>query len=255
MQQRIMVAGLTLLGLVGLVATDSAQAAEWGDLKAKFVFNGKPPKPQPVNVTKDQEAFGNLGLIDESLQVSKEGGIANVVVYVRTPDVEIHPDIAKELPEKVKFDNKGARFEPHILPVWLEKQQVELHNSDPVPHNANVQPIGDEGKNPLLPPNTSIDHRFNRQQLIPVQVTCNIHPWMKGYILPRNNPYVAVSDKDGNLVLKNLPAGTELEFQVWHEKSGYVDQGDWVRGRFTMKLKPGENDLGVIQVSPTLFGK
>ncbi len=253
MQRLSLVLMTALCGWVLLASNHAVFAADWADLTVQFVYDGKPPAAMPVDITKDKEVFGNAGLVDESLLVSKGGGIANVVVYVRTSDVTTHPDIEKNLPEQVKFDNKGGRFEPHILPVWIEKQQVLLHNSDPVPHNANVQPLGDEGKNPLLPPNTGVDHRFNRQQIIPVPVTCNIHPWMKGYILPRSNPYVAISDADGRLTLKNLPAGTELEFQAWHERAGYLDQGDWTRGRFTLKLKPGSNDLGTIRLAPGLF--
>jgi len=247
---------LAVAPAVAWLGSSSVMAAEWAELTGKFVYDGKPPVPKPVEITKDQEAFGNLGLVDESLLVAKDGGIANVVIYVRTRDVDIHPDIEKSLPKEVKFDNKGGRFEPHILPVWLDKQKVILHNSDPVPHNANVQPLGDEGKNPLLPPNTGVDHQFNRQQLIPVPVACNIHPWMRGFILPRNNPYTAVTAEDGTFTLEKLPAGTELEFQVWHEKSGYLDpQGDWMRGRFTITLKPGKNDLGTIRVDPAVFEK
>ena len=47
---------------------------------------------------------------------------------------------------------------------------------------------------------------------------------MKARLLVRPDPYFAVSDKDGNFEIKNLPAGTELEFQVWQEKSGYVEK-------------------------------
>ncbi len=247
---------LAVAPAIAWLGSSLAVAAEWADLTGKFVYDGKPPVPKPVEITKDQEAFGNLGLVDESLLVSKDGGIANVVIYVRTRDVDIHPDIEKNIPKEVKFDNVGGRFVPHILPVWLDKQKVILHNSDPVPHNANVQPLGDEGKNPLLPPNTGVDHKFNRQQLIPVPVACNIHPWMRGFILPRNNPYTAVTAEDGTFTLEKLPAGTELEFQVWHEKAGYLDpNGEWARGRFTMTLKPGKNDLGTIRVDPSVFEK
>ncbi len=253
MLHRLFIKPAAIFGFALWTISGVASAADWANLKATFVYDGKPPVAKPIQINKDQEAFGNLGLVDESLLVSKDGGIANIVVYVRTPDVAVSPEIEKNIKPQVKFDNNGGRFEPHILPVWIEKQQVVLHNSDPVPHNANLQPLGDEGKNPLLPPNTEVDHRFNRQQIIPVPVTCNIHPWMKGYILPRSNPYVAISDKDGNLVLENLPAGTELEFQVWHERAGYLDFGAWARGRVTMKLKAGDNDLGKIKVPPAVF--
>ena len=50
-------------------------------------------------------------------------------------------------------------------------------------------------------------------------------------------------------------ADTELEFQVWQEKSGFVEAKDWKRGRFKMTLKSGKNDLGEVKVSPKIFEK
>ena len=258
---RIRVAVMVLVGafaISGVSVNRPALAAEWGDLTGKFVYDGAAPKPKPLNITADAAVFGKLGLVDESLLVDpKSRGVANVVIYVRTRDVEIHPDYTKRAAKEkeARFDNKGGKFVPRVLPIWLDKQTMCLCNSDPVPHNSNLAPFGDKQINPLLPPKGEIDHKFNVQQLIPVPVSCNIHPWMKGYVLPRKNPYIAVTDKDGSFKLENLPAGVELEFQVWHERSGYVAIDGWTRGRFTMKLKSGKNDLGTKKLAPKLFDK
>jgi hypothetical protein len=233
----------------------AAHAQQWGDLTGKFVFDGNAPKQEPVNVNKDEQVFGKLGLKDESLLVGPGGGLANVVVYCRTADVMINPDLAANVPPKVVYDNKGGKFTPHVLTLWLGKQTLVLHNSDPVAHNSNLQPLGDTGVNPLLPPNSSQDHTFNRAQSIPAQVGCNIHPWMRGYVLPRPNPYATVSKEDGTFKIEKLPVG-QLEFQAWQERMGYVDlpnnKPPMPRGRFTVTIKPGVNDLGVIKVDPKL---
>jgi plastocyanin len=177
-----------------------------------------------------------------------------VIVYVRSAKVKVHPDLAK--PEgEVVLDNKNCRFEPHVLPIQIG-QTLLLKNSDPIGHNSNVQPLGDQGVNPLIAAGTDARHKFNRKQTLPVPVSCNIHPWMKAYVLPRDNPYTAVSDADGNFTIKNLPAGEKLEFQVWQEKAGYLEaKSDWKKGRFEMTLKPGENNLGVIKIKPAVFAK
>ena len=47
-------------------------------------------------------------------------------------------------------------------------------------------------------------------------VVCNIHPWMKAYILSLDHPYMAVTGEDGTFEIKNMPAG-QHEFQFWHE--------------------------------------
>jgi hypothetical protein len=233
----------------------SAPAADWGDLTGKFVYDGPPPQPKKVDVTKDVEVFGNLNITDESLVVGKDGGIANVVVYLRTTGVAINPELATSVKPKVEYDNKGGRFVPHILPLWYEKQTIVLKNSDPVGHNSNVQPLGDTGINPLLPANGSVDHKFNRKQTLPIPVGCNIHPWMRGYVLPRDNPYFAVTGEDGSFKIEKLPAGAELEFQVWQEKSGYLVTPKTPMGRLKVAIKPGANDIGTIKVDPKVFNK
>lgn len=239
-----------------LIAASSAALVEAADLTGRFVFGGAVPAAQKLNIDKDVEAFGNLGLVDETLAVGADGGIANVVVYVRTEGVAVTPEAEKAVAPKIEYDNKGGRFIPRILPVWVGKQTLVIKNSDPVGHNSNLQPLGDTPINPLLTPNSSVEHQFGRKQNLPQPVGCNIHPWMKGYILPRDNPYATVSGADGKFELKNVPAGTELEFQVWHEKAGYLAaKPEWEKGRFMMTLKDGANDLGELKVDPALFNK
>lgn len=242
------------------VAMTTPAVAQWGDLTGKFVYDGTAPAPAKIDVTKDVAVCAKSPIFDDSLVVGEDGGLANVIVYVRSRKVKVHPDYDALKDEKPLLDNMGCQFVPHILPVWLE-QTIELHNSDPVPHNTNISPLGGRPLNPLIPSGGSINHKFGRKQTVPVPVNCNIHPWMKAYILPIANPYVAVTGDDGSFTLKNLPAGDELEFQVWHEKSGYVNPTGsgipkgWKKGRFKLKIAAGANDLKTIKLDPKLFEK
>jgi hypothetical protein len=242
----------TAVLLVVFLAGGASAADEWGDLVGKFTYDGTPPTPAKINVDKDKEAFGNLGLVDESLVVDeKTHGIANIVVYVRTKNVKVHPDIEKNLPKKVRYDNLGGKFVPRVLAIWYTKQSVELHNSDGVAHNSNVTPLGDQSINPLIPAGGAVEHTFNKAQIVGIPVGCTIHSWMRGYIIPRDNPYFAVTDKEGNFKIENLPVG-DLDFRAWHEK-GWVAVGKWEKGQFSMKIKPGKNDLGEIKVPASLY--
>lgn len=230
----------------------AANAAEWGDLTGKFVFDGTPPAATKVQINKDMQCC-NVPHENESLVVGADGGIANVIIYVRTPKAPVAPSYEASAKDKVVFDNKTCRFDPHVLPIRLT-QTLEVKNSDNCGHNTNVTPLGDKAFNQLLSPQGNLTHLFGRQQNIPIKVVCNIHPWMEGYILPRDNPYTAVSAADGTFSLKELPA-QELEFQVWQEKAGFVDTPKWPKGKFKLKIKAGENDLGVIKLPAALFAK
>jgi hypothetical protein len=77
---------------------------------------------------------------------------------------------------------------------------------------------------------------------------------MNSYMLVRDNPYFAVTDKDGNFSIKNIPVG-EHTFVVWHETGYLVDVtvdgkatkwqiGDRAKGRVKLAIKAGTNSLG-----------
>jgi hypothetical protein len=243
---------IVTLSVLALLAVSPAQAQEWGTLKGQFVYDGTPPEKKAIQapgVTLKEPIY------DETLAVDpKTKGVGNIVIYVRTKDVKVHPDYAKTEKDTVKYDNTNFRFQPRVLAMQLS-QTLELTNSDAVSHNSNFQPIGDEGINPLIPAGGKVQYKANREQTIPQPVGCNIHPWMRGYILVRKSPYAVVTGADGTFELKNLPVG-DVELQIWHEKPGFlVAKPEWERGRVTVKIKAGENTLGdgVIKVDPKLF--
>ena len=72
---------------------------------------------------------------------------------------------------------------------------------------------------------------------------------MKAYLLPRNDKYFAVTKDDGSFEIANLPAGEEVEIQVWHERASGPNGAlvlpnkelKWSpKGRFKVKLDPDE---------------
>jgi len=57
----------------------------------------------------------------------------------------------------------------------------------------------------------------------PFHVKCDVHPCMSAYIGVFNHPFVGVSNEQGDVQLRNLPAGT-FQVQAWHEKYGVRTQ-------------------------------
>lgn len=242
-----------LIVAAGCFLTESVAHAQWGNLKGKFVFDGDPPDPAKLNITKDKEACTKKPLFDESLVIDeKSKGVANIILYCRERRVDVHESY-KNLPESVDLDNNCCRFAPHVVILTLD-QKLKILNSDAVAHNAAGTPPADIPFNPLIPPNGEYLHQFQRAQRVPVPINCSIHPWMNAWVLPRDNPYFAVTDEEGNFEIKNLPAG-ELEFQAWQEKVGYLEaKDDWRRGRFEVEIEDGKTvDLGTIKLSASLF--
>ena len=241
-----------LVCCVALVLSSAATAqAQWGTLKGQFIYDGKAPEAKKLDTSKEPMCVAH-NLTDEALVVGPDGGIKDVVIFCRSKNVKVNPALAKPA-DTIELDNKNCRFEPHILPL-LVTQTLKVKNSDPFSHNSNVTEVGGQGTNPLISAGKEATYKYTRAQVIPQPVACNIHPWMKALVLPRDNPYFAVSSADGKFEIKDLPVG-KLEFQVWQEKAGNVDTKAWPKGRVTLDIKEGDNDLGVIKLEPKLFTK
>jgi plastocyanin len=248
---------LALVSACGLVAT--AGADDWGTLKGKFVLGGDLAPPAALTVDKDVEVCGKHKLLAEELVVGDGKGVANVVVFVRDKKVKVKPELEAAAKEaKPVLDNLNCRFEPHVLFVQAG-QELVIKNSDSVGHNSNIATVKNAPSNNLIPAGGEVKTKFSADEAVPAQVTCNIHPWMKGWLVVRDNPYAAVSKADGSFEIADLPA-EELELQFWHEKAGYIGEmtiggkkEEVKKGRMKKAIKAGENDLGEIVLDAGLF--
>lgn len=242
-----------------------AQAQSWGDLSATFVYDGEIPKETPLKITTDVEFCSKFHVIDEALVVNAENrGIPNVFAYLylgRTDEApKPHPAYSQTAAAKVILDNNCCRFDPHAL-VLRTSQTLLMANSDDIGHNCKIDTLVNPPINYTLPAKGKLEHRFLLAERLPVRVSCSIHPWMSAWLLIRDNPYMAISDDNGKLVIRNLPVGT-WSIQFWHEKAGYVSEvaqdgkkTEWKRGRLEIEIKPGANDLGSVTLAQTVFAE
>jgi plastocyanin len=243
------------IALAGLAGASSAQ--EWGDLDATFLYKGTPPTPAKIKAEKDPEFCGKHNLVDETLTVNKDNhGLANVVVYLMDQaKPKIHPDYEKTAKDKIEVDNENCRFAPHVLGIRVG-QTLVVGNKDPIAHNTKADFFKNTPFNDLIPAKGSIEKTFSQEETTPSGISCSIHPWMNAYLLIRDNPYFAISDKDGKIAIKNLPAG-EHTFVVWSNKfisnvtiNGKAPSPAWARGRAKINIKAGQNSLGKVEVTP-----
>jgi plastocyanin len=249
---------ILLAAALYLTPAASAMADEWGTLKGTFVFGGEAAAPSALTVDKDVEVCGKHKLVAEELVVGEGKGVANVVVFVRDKEVKVKPELeAAAKAAKPVLDNADCRFEPHVVVVQVGQEFV-IKNSDTVGHNSNINSMKSPS-NDLIPAGGQVTKRYMADEAVPAQVTCNIHPWMKGWIVIRDNPYAAVSKADGTFEIADLPA-EEVELQFWHEKAGYIGemtlggkQETLKKGRLKKAIKAGDNDMGVIVLDPGLF--
>jgi hypothetical protein len=236
----------------------------WATLKGRFVYEGTAPTMPPYNVTKDQATCtidGKPPLQETLLVDSGSGGIKNVVVYLRDA-ARVH-ESAQPKSDSVLYDQKECIFLSHVCAMTVG-QSLDIRNSDNVGHNTNI--AGKKNTfNQTIPAGATIAYKVQKEEATPAPVNCSIHPWMSSYLLPRENAYYAVTAADGSFEIANLPAGDELDIQVWHESAAgpggalIVNTPDakslnWSnKGRITITLQPDEVKEIQIQVPASAF--
>jgi len=137
----------------------------------------------------------------------------NIAVYV-----DVIPEKKFDAPkDHVVIDQRKMAFVPHVV-VIQQGSTVEFLNSDPVGHNVYW---------PSVSGNKKLAHNlgtwpkgekkpFQFSDLGVASLLCNVHPEMSGYVVVVPTPYFAVTDKDGNFEIKNVPAG-KYTLKTWSE--------------------------------------
>ncbi|HEX4413610.1 MAG TPA: hypothetical protein VH107_08275 [Lacipirellulaceae bacterium] len=230
----------------------SSNAAEWGSLKGRIVVEGTPAKPAPLVVTKDQYCIDKMPT-NQSIVIGKDNALENAVVYLRVPTgqkVEANPEYAAKESEPVVLDNSGCSFHPHVTLARIG-QTLDIKNSDPVGHNTNVTVLS---FNQIIPSNSDAKVKVSTGGPLPTAIACNIHPFMKGWILVQDHPYMATSGEDGTFEIKDIPAGKH-DFQFWQEAAGYLKNVKFKggttdkKGRAELTIEAGKTlDLGDLKV-------
>lgn len=161
-------------------------------------------------------ALANAGKANEIKgKVSVQGikSAENIAVYV-----DVIPEKKFDAPkEPIVIDQRKMAFIPHVVAVQ-QGTTVEFLNSDPVGHNVYWPSISGNKKLShnlgTWPKGEKKPFQFN--DLGVASLLCNVHPEMSGYVVVVPTPYFAVTDKDGNFEIKNVPAG-KYTLKSWSE--------------------------------------
>ncbi len=184
-----------------------------GSVSGTVHFSGPVPKATNIDMSMDP---GCRGANQTETYVVKNGGIANVLIYVK--EGLPRSTMFASAGEMTTIDQKGCRYLPHVAAVTVG-DPVRFTNSDPATHNIHPDPKNNPRWNESqMPTSPVITKTFsNPEMMMPIQ--CNQHPWMRMYLSVLPNPYFAVSDAEGHFVIPNLPPG-DYTLAALHEKLG-----------------------------------
>ena len=172
-------------------------------------------------------AFCN-GKVGGAVKTSRTSGFSSVALYgtvtgtVEAATARYRKGVVvylKGVPEKVvplaaTIDQKNLAFIPHVVAVSVGST-VSFVNSDKVNHDifsANpCKKIDIDDFHPGSIKTMTFDKPCE------VNLLCDLHPEMSGFIVVIDSNYFAVTDADGKFTMGSVPPGT-YDVAVWSEK-------------------------------------
>lgn len=218
---------MLVVALSALWAYDGGAVKDGGTISGVVKFKGTAPAPKELSVTKDKQVCAKTPKTDPSLIVS-DGNLVNAVVTI----ADIKKGKKME-PQKVTLDQKGCEYHPHVL-AFPAGSTVEILNPDGVLHNVHSYSKVNSPFNKAQP-------KFKKKLAVKIEkpeaieVKCDVHGWMQGWLYSAANPYFSVTDDKGSFELTDVPPGT-YTVEVWHETLGKTSQKVTVKPKEEAKV-------------------
>lgn len=121
-------------------------------------------------------------------------------------------------PAKKEVLQKGKQFVPHVLAVaagsTITFRNAENETQNQIFHDVfSLSPVFDTGN---YAAGGQKDETFDKPGV--VQLLCNLHAAMLGYVVVVDTPYFAQADASGAFSIKGVAPG-EYDVEAWHENA------------------------------------
>jgi len=184
-----------------------------GTITGKVVFTGTYAAGKTV-ISKDREVCGDAKL-DPSMVIGKRGELKNAVIQIG--DLKQGKSPAKE----IELDQLNCEYVPRVVVVPIGAT-VKIKNSDGILHNVHSVSEKNTPFNRAQPKfMKEIKETFSKPEI--VQLRCDVHGWMSGWIVVTEKPFFDVTQADGTFKFASVPVG-KYSLEVWHELLGKTNQ-------------------------------
>ncbi len=236
--------GIVLLGLsVQAYAYDVIDVTEGGVIQGQVTLSGPVPEPKGFNlITFPDPAYcgrisnGKGWRLLRDFLVSADGGLKDAVVLLEGVTTGKPFELSVPL-----IEARDCQFAPFVT-IVRNGHAVEVMNMDPVMHDIQGYETSLEaGTRVLFNTPLVMNHQHRRGDLHathehdpgkslvgPIYLNkgrrtfymqCGFHAFMESWAMAVNNPYYAVTDKNGRFKIDRIPPGT-YQMIVWHPQSG-----------------------------------
>ena len=201
-------------------ATSSAAAAPAKEgnatIKGVVAFSGKAPemkvpvKRKDADVCKSKEVKYNAVLV-------KDGKLKDVLVRIAAGGV---PGTWKAPDKHAEIDQQDCMYTPRMQGV-VAGQGIDIKNGDQTLHNVHTYKGSDSLFNQAQPKGAAAISKEVPDEASVMKFTCDVHPWMRGFVVVTDHPFFAVSGEDGSFKIEKVPAGKYV-VEAWHSQYGLL---------------------------------
>ncbi len=217
--------------------------AKFGTATIKGVvdFTGKAPEMKVPAKRKDAEVCKDKEIKYNAVEV--DGGKLKDVL-VRLANGAVKGDWKGKAGE---IDQKDCMYEPRIQGI-VAGSDITIKNGDSTLHNVHTYKGAESWFNQAQPKGSDALKKELEDPSI-IKFTCDVHPWMHGFVVVTDHPFFAVSGKDGSFTIEKVPAG-EYDVEAWHTQYGLkkakvkVEDGKTAEVKFSYdgtEAEPAEN--------------
>jgi len=189
-----------------------------------------PPPPSPRAAREEPAPVRRREAAAVTVEGTVSGGGAagpgGAVITLKRTD----GPMPKLVPVKKVVLQHGKAFVPRVLAV-AEGSSIVFRNDDPINHNVfSLSPRFDTG---LYGAGGEKEQVFEKAGV--VQLLCNIHSSMIGYVVVVDTPYFAQADATGAFSIKGVAPG-EYDVEAWHESASQPARAKLTVGREGAKI-------------------
>ncbi len=212
-------------------AGDAKPAAEGkSTIKGTVKLAGNAPEMKVPKKRKDAEICKEKEVKYNAVVADKGGHLQDVLIAIA--DGQINGDFKAAKPAEVH--QKDCMYAPRIQGI-LPAQEVAIFNDDATLHNVHAYHGADSPINQAQPKGSAPIKSTKFEEPGIYRMQCDVHPWMRAFVIASDNPFNGVSGADGSFKIEKVPAG-KYTINAWHAMYGKLEKKD-------VEIKDGDNTV------------
>lgn len=244
-----------------------AEVNDGGTLSGRVTLTGPVPRARSFHLihapniefcSRISDGKGHRILRD--FTVSESSGLKDTVIAIQGIKK------GKPIPTKMQsFNIDRCHSDQYVIGI-RNGENILLENKDPIRHEIATYEINSasyvkqKSNKAIIRESSQIRSAFVSHDTDEFLIKCNLHPFLQTRGVMVDNPYYAISDKEGNFTIRDVPPGT-YDVLAWHPfiptkkgtvtiEEGRASQIDFVFNSADQKRKLYHDDIEGYRFQP-----